>query len=161
MLRFFGPRKFLKQDEEHVPTPLGVECVYCLEAIKEGDMGTITGAGQAMHYECGMRGIVGSLAHQLQKCQCFGGDGEDPPGMSVRQAAIASCRQSDARQAGVLTYKVEVGPTGPKIECLRCGSVSSNPVDIQNRYCGRCHAPHADPRTDFSRSSAGEDRYLK
>jgi predicted amidophosphoribosyltransferase len=33
----------------------------------------------------------------------------------------------------------------PSFTCPRCGSVSYNPNDIRERYCGRCHAFVDDP----------------
>ena len=30
------------------------------------------------------------------------------------------------------------------IVCPKCGMVSYNPNDVANRYCGACHAFHAD-----------------
>lgn len=144
-LKYFGPSELRKSDEEHIATPVGAACILCEEGIKEGDIGTINFAGQISHYECGLRSVVGSVAHQLRRCSCHGGVGEDPPGMSAREAAIAAARLHEARMRGVVTYKKNTGPDGPTITCLRCGSVSSNPIDIQNLYCGRCHAPHAEP----------------
>lgn len=41
----------------------------------------------ALHEECFMRQIVGSIGHQTRRCSCFGGDYDDPPGMSKRDAA--------------------------------------------------------------------------
>ena len=32
----------------------------------------------------------------------------------------------------------------PSIRCPRCGMRSYNPHDIDQRYCGNCHAFHAD-----------------
>lgn len=40
-----------------------------------------------LHTECGLRSIVGSAAHQLKECSCFGGQREDPLGMSRHEAA--------------------------------------------------------------------------
>jgi len=34
-----------------------------------------------------MRSVAGSAAHQLHECRCYGGEREDPPGMTKRQAA--------------------------------------------------------------------------
>ena len=34
--------------------------------------------------------VVGSVGHQLGRCSCFGGDEDDPPGMTVREAALAA-----------------------------------------------------------------------
>lgn len=144
-LRYFGPKQYLKSDEEHIKTPVGSPCVMCQEAVKEGDIGTINFAGQIIHYECGLRSVVGSVAHQLRRCSCYGGSWEDPPEMSAREAAVAAARLHDARMQGIVTYKTGTGSEGPFITCLRCGSTSFHPLDIQNLYCGRCHAPHAAP----------------
>jgi hypothetical protein len=32
----------------------------------------------------------------------------------------------------------------PYIVCPKCGMVSHNPNDVENRYCGACHAFHDD-----------------
>lgn len=32
----------------------------------------------------------------------------------------------------------------PYIVCPKCGMVSHNPNDVENRYCGNCHAFHDD-----------------
>jgi ribosomal protein S27AE len=32
----------------------------------------------------------------------------------------------------------------PYIVCPKCGMVSHNPNDVRERYCGNCHAFHAD-----------------
>ncbi|MEI6196534.1 MAG: helix-turn-helix domain-containing protein [Verrucomicrobiota bacterium] len=37
-----------------------------------------------------MRSIAGSVGHQNQRCSCFGGTEDDPPGLTVRQAAQAA-----------------------------------------------------------------------
>ena len=61
-------------------------CPCCLEAILEGEP-TVEGAIQTFHRECMIRSVAGSAAHQLHECSCYGGDREDPPGMTFRQAA--------------------------------------------------------------------------
>jgi hypothetical protein len=46
-----------------------------------------------VHYECGIRSVIGSVAHQKGKCICFGGevhDEEHEKGMSKREAARAA-----------------------------------------------------------------------
>jgi hypothetical protein len=40
------------------------------------------------------------------------------------------------------TYKID--PPHNSITCLACGMVSYLRADIQNRYCGHCHAFHDD-----------------
>jgi len=40
------------------------------------------------------------------------------------------------------TYKIKRRGDHVSIECLRCGCVSYNPNDVNNRYCGKCHVFH-------------------
>jgi len=40
-----------------------------------------------IHLECRLRTIVGSASHLLKKCSCYGGQWEDPPELSKREAA--------------------------------------------------------------------------
>lgn len=99
IMKYFGEPKFRKEYEEQVTTPIGVPCMHCDEPIAEGDTGTMaitTGASSGLlrplHYECGLRGIIGSVGHQKGLCSCFGGTEEDPEGMTRRQAAVAAAR---------------------------------------------------------------------
>ena len=39
-----------------------------------------------------------------------------------------------------MTYVIS--DDGEAIQCLICGSISYNPGDIKNRYCGHCHEFH-------------------
>ena len=48
-------------------------------------------------------------------------------------------------------------PTPPSITCPICGSVSFNPGDIANRYCGRCHLFLDDIPTDHDGLPTQED----
>jgi len=73
-------------------------CPYCFEPMEpEGRTLTcmsIVGGGTIeidLHYECGVRVSIGSAAHQLGECSCFGGTREDPPQMSKREAAKLAC----------------------------------------------------------------------
>ena len=60
-------------------------CSYCDEEILPAeDSGN---RGSRFHTECLIRATVGSAAHQLHECRCYGGTREDPPGLTVRQAA--------------------------------------------------------------------------
>lgn len=65
--------------------PENPTCAHCGEDIKPGERGPAT--GEPVHRECLIRLIVGSISHQLGKCRCYGGDWEDPPELSVREAA--------------------------------------------------------------------------
>lgn len=98
-MKYFGDPKFRKEDEEQVETPVGQLCIFCDEEIAETDTGNIYPSitqnrliEKPCHYECQMRGIVGSVGHQMKKCSCFGGTEEDPPGSTKHEAAIAAAR---------------------------------------------------------------------
>lgn len=89
MIGYFGDPKFRKEHERQIPTPVGIPCLWCKEPIQEGDTGTLS-RRDPLHYECGLRSAVGSVGHQKRQCSCFGGNQEDPEGMTKRQAAIAA-----------------------------------------------------------------------
>ena len=82
-----------------VPTPVGTVCWWCLEDIKDGDQGlmmpSMNAKGEAeigaQHRECGLRSVMGGLAHQQKRCTCFGGtqDDMDLGEMTLREEAIA------------------------------------------------------------------------
>ncbi len=88
-MKYFGPEKYRKPEEEQIPVPLDHKCHWCEEAFTPDDMGTSTGEN-FIHYECGIRGVVGSVGHQKGACSCYGGTEEDPPGMTKREAAVAA-----------------------------------------------------------------------
>jgi len=71
-MKYFGDPKFRKEYETQIPTPVDMTCIHCDEPIAEGDTGTLQLEG-AMHYECRLRLVVGSVEHQLKLCTCFGG----------------------------------------------------------------------------------------
>jgi len=69
-------------------------CLYCSEPIVEGEpLGDVSNG--TVHRECLIRMTAGSLGHQQQKCSCFGGQEEDPPGLTVREAARAAADYFD------------------------------------------------------------------
>jgi hypothetical protein len=66
-----------------------MNCTYCEEPIQPEEHKPLEARLQRnMHNECLVRAVVGSAAHQLGECSCFGGTREDPPGMTARQAAL-------------------------------------------------------------------------
>jgi hypothetical protein len=84
----------------------------------------ITQLGEVFHYECLMRGVIGSVGHLRRACSCYGGTDEDPPGMTYRQAAIAATALYNSLN----------------ITCPRCGWTSPrNPDDVAEGYGGHCH----------------------
>lgn len=74
----------------HVDAPAQVTCHYCKEGFVEGDNGLQLQCENVFHQECLQRMVIGSVGHQRQKCPCFGGTEQDPPGMSKRNAAKAA-----------------------------------------------------------------------
>lgn len=67
---------------------LRVVCLWCEEEILSPD--TESQATVDVHQECMFRMVSGSAAHLLKECSCYGGDREDPPGFSKREAALLS-----------------------------------------------------------------------
>ena len=72
-------------------------CRHCNEEVEDLNRSkTIPHFGEkghedrVYHVECVVRMIIGSVGHQNQRCSCYGGTEEDPPGISTREAAIAS-----------------------------------------------------------------------
>lgn len=102
------------QSTPQVSVPVGEPCLHCAERIEHGDSGVLTpyldslspGGGvitvgtAVYHVECWVRSVLGSVGHQLGVCSCFttGVDAyEDPPGMSLREAAKAACELANQR----------------------------------------------------------------
>jgi hypothetical protein len=80
---------------EHQETPTGEPCLHCSEPIEWWASGVVMAVGERrrpLHLECFLRSTVGSLGHLRGRCSCYGGDEEDPPGVSVRDAARAAAR---------------------------------------------------------------------
>ena len=68
-----------------------MNCQYCSEPIDPAwPFKTINGGADAMHGECYIRMLMGSVGHQLKACSCYGGTTEDPPGMTKHEAAHAA-----------------------------------------------------------------------
>ena len=79
-----------------IAVPRGLFCARCDEPFTEGDVGVIMPVmaedpySIGYHRECHLRGIVGSVAHQKRECVCYGGEGEDDPNLTAREAARAA-----------------------------------------------------------------------
>jgi hypothetical protein len=81
----------------------GVEietCFHCGETVLPVDDRVACANGPVAHRNCFLRGVIGSVAHLLQKCRCFvpGSTLCDPEGMSRRQAADAAVLVWQAQQ---------------------------------------------------------------
>lgn len=89
---------------DHITTPVGKPCFYCKESIEENDSGLMhihigdTARMVPEHYECFLRGIIGSVSHIEKTCSCYfkGSTENDPPGMSLREAARAAVIAKEA-----------------------------------------------------------------
>jgi len=98
-VRWFGRGPRRGEPEDEVPVPVGAPCLWCHELIAVWDSGCImahigpghTRSDAPWHHECFVRSIVGSVGHLLGRCSCNGGDDDDPPGLTKRQAALAAC----------------------------------------------------------------------
>lgn len=56
----------------------------------------------------------------------------------------AGRRRRALAKAGCSTYSLGMRAGLSSIVCLCCGLGSSNPLDVQNRYCGFCDAFHSE-----------------
>ncbi len=73
-------------------------CQWCDEEVDEHDVDVVVVpfigfhgiARSSFHRPCYIRSLVGSIGHQLGRCSCHGGNADDPPGLSRRQAAVAA-----------------------------------------------------------------------
>jgi hypothetical protein len=80
-------------DIQQTETPVGTRCAYCGEGIEAGDDGFLQDDGIALHRECQLRMIFGSVAHQEKRCSCCGGTGSDQDdGMTRREGARAAVK---------------------------------------------------------------------
>jgi ribosomal protein S27AE len=58
-----------------------------------------------------------------------------------RQSVTVPVRPHDGKPNRPFTaYSVLIDNVAPSITCPVCGSTSYNPNDIEQRYCGNCHA---------------------
>lgn len=63
-----------------------VKCIYCDEEVKQYDR--VAPYQDNLHYECGLRSVVGGLNHLNGSCSCCGGTlPPDPEGTTRRDAA--------------------------------------------------------------------------
>jgi hypothetical protein len=72
-----------------------MNCLHCGEKILSGDaIIPVNNGGAAMHENCEIRGIIGSVAHLEGRCSCFvpGSTESDPLGMTRREAADAAVK---------------------------------------------------------------------
>ena len=95
-VRFGKPWNEMTKTLKEVLIP-STPCTWCQEQFQFEDQGVgipHLGGEDATyayyHPNCLLRTIFGSVGHQQKKCSCFGGNLEDPPEMSLREAANAA-----------------------------------------------------------------------
>lgn len=71
-------------------------CTHCTEEIAGDEFAPNT--MEPLHRECHVRLAAGSVAHQRGECFCYGGDHDDDPKLSKREAARAAYEEYYARQ---------------------------------------------------------------
>jgi hypothetical protein len=102
MMKWFGPTwdAPINKECEEMPVPVGEPCTHCDELFVEGEQGVMYANGPYAHIECFMRGIAGSVAHQLGTCGCYvpGSAEGDPPELTRRQAAKVALQLSTLLQ---------------------------------------------------------------
>lgn len=64
----------------------------------------------------------------------------------ARLLADADRRRAALVQAGCQTYTVGMRGGQAAIVCLCCGLGTAHPRDLEERYCGFCHARHGEWR---------------
>lgn len=65
-----------------------------------------------------------------------------PPEVGADRKIKAARRRQALTAAGCATYELGYRAGEKAIQCLCCGLGSSDPTDIQNRYCGFCKDFH-------------------
>lgn len=91
--------RFCGRCNVHLDGVLNV-CHWCGEPVLPTDKVSraVVNGGDYMHWECGLRSIVGGYYHQTGNCSCCGGDRDpDPPGMTRRKAALLAANTYVAR----------------------------------------------------------------
>lgn len=88
-----------------------MKCQWCKEEIlpdEESLIDEVLPSGEVVkkplpfHRECQFRVCCGSAGHIKKACSCYGGNEEDPPGVSKREAARAAVRAWDDSQGIVV-----------------------------------------------------------
>lgn len=77
-------------------------------------------------------------------CWVLGDDCGSAEQFTANLAAIdaAAAAQGYTLNGPISTYRIE--QRGAAITCLRCGSTSLHPDDVDNRYCAKCGIFHDD-----------------
>lgn len=68
-----------------------MNCQHCGEPIHSWEHLYLGIMNAQLHYECGIRMVIGSVEHQRRACACFGGQAEEDPGKTTREHARRAC----------------------------------------------------------------------
>lgn len=87
-------------------------CFYCDEAVLATDLSETVG-GRTVHVECAARAVIGSLAHLMRRCTCYGGTASDAdePTISRREAAKRAYDYMRTTTSVLTVYVVYAQPT--------------------------------------------------
>ena len=64
--------------------------------------------------------------------------------LSLGEVAALLSRRIETAVNGSPSPGCWISADGSMIACYRCGRISHNRHDVDNRYCGRCHVFHSD-----------------
>ncbi len=137
-LQWFGPNwgAQVNTDCPECPVPLGEKCIYCEEGFEATDPGVRTCDGSPFHRDCFTRTIVGSLGHLQGTCSCYGGNTEDPPGVSRREAARQAAEYAlKCRAADAVRDQINAKPASVRvvIQMLAVKLSGENPMDTDDQ----------------------------
>lgn len=81
------------------PSPAPPACAWCKEVLEEDNRHPMM---RACHIECAVRMTSGSMAHLKRECGCFvkGSTDNDPPNLTLREAALEVYRHMRERMHG-------------------------------------------------------------
>ncbi len=109
-----------------------MDCSWCGEDVadpKRWITDGSTGERLAVHDECLVRQVMGSVGHQRGLCQCHGGDFDDPPGMTKHEAALAALEE----------FKMSRGPASSEYDDLFVGEVWRSRRGVERRIVDLVH----------------------
>ena len=87
--------------------------------------------------------VVHFMQYGYTACMVHGPPGKWPPGNAwASDWEGVTCPACLAGREAIPTF--EISKDGEAITCLRCKQTSHNQNDVENHYCGRCHAFHDD-----------------
>ena len=122
-------------------------CFRCGEVVKPGEqVQYYANLPDPLHHACFLRPIIGSVAHLERRCSCYvpGAEEGDDPRLTRRQAAEAALALFERLDREAEMNALAKRCQWPSITCPKCGRTSYNVNDIEQGYCGQCHAWTAD-----------------